>query len=243
VNRRHPITIADLAAAPPGTAVPATRLATATGDQHTVSVRGGLVHLADTPPRRAGAEVPTCPADRPGRRWTLIDAPISCTRCAAIVARRRALHRWCAMVNRSAQARRDGTPGRAGRPGTDRAGQASAHRSRAASTGTAQRVAVDPSRRCAATGRDVPRRRTGRLAARPGQPVAGRPPHTPGPRGRGPPTVPPPGSAVPATADRSGTTPATRRPAGSPAGVAPTADNHRPANPCQVADLRKRRNR
>src|SRR6266508_5848192 len=94
-------TVADLVSAEPRTAVPETTLTTSSGDEHTVSIRGGLVHLADTPPGRAGALAPMCPADQPGRRWRLTRAPITCTRCATIVARRRALDRWCAMVDRT----------------------------------------------------------------------------------------------------------------------------------------------
>jgi hypothetical protein len=66
------------------------------GHEHAVSVRGGLVHLAHTRPGRADTLVPQCPADRPGRSWQSTDTAITCTRCAAIVAGRRVLDRWCA---------------------------------------------------------------------------------------------------------------------------------------------------
>jgi hypothetical protein len=94
--------VADLVDAPPGTTVPQTTMTAPGGDEHLVSIRGGLVHLADTPPGRGGALAPMCPADQPGRQWRLTHAPITCTRCAAIVTRRRALDRWCAMVDRGA---------------------------------------------------------------------------------------------------------------------------------------------
>lgn len=109
-------TVADLLGTAPATAMPATSRPTAARNEHTVSIHGGQVHLAATPPGRAAAVAPVCPANQPGRRWKLTDAPITCTRCAAIVARRRALDRWCALVDRSARAwdtetaRRD-TPG------------------------------------------------------------------------------------------------------------------------------------
>jgi len=96
------VTVADLVNAEPGTGVAEASLAAASGDEHLVSIRGGLVHLADTPPGRTGALAPICPADQPGRRWRLTHDPMTCTRCDSIAARRRALDRWCAMVERGA---------------------------------------------------------------------------------------------------------------------------------------------
>jgi len=77
---------------------------TAEGDttRQIVSARGaGLVHLVTRPRGPAGVAVPACPAGkRSGAHWQMTGAAITCTRCTAIVARRRALERWCAMIHR-----------------------------------------------------------------------------------------------------------------------------------------------
>jgi hypothetical protein len=116
------VTITELVSAQPG-AVPGTGTADNCG-QHAVGIRGGPVHLADAAPGRTDAVAPVCVADRSARRWRLTRAPITCTRCAAIVARRRALERWCAMVDRMALAASDpaSTESAVSRPiGPDRA--------------------------------------------------------------------------------------------------------------------------
>lgn len=58
-------TVADLLGAAPATAMPATSRPTAARNEHTVSIRGGQVHLAATPPGRAAAVAPVCPATSP----------------------------------------------------------------------------------------------------------------------------------------------------------------------------------
>ncbi|GLI00933.1 DUF6884 domain-containing protein [Phytohabitans aurantiacus] len=141
-------TVADLVAA--GSTA---NLAT-TGDQHAVSIRGGLVHLADTPHARTGTAAPVCPANQPHRRWKLTSAPITCTRCATIVTRRRDLDRWCALVNRHAQA------ASTGRPHQDRAlAPAATERRRDAHTGPEPRRPGRQGRRCIRPG--APRRTGG----------------------------------------------------------------------------------
>ena len=97
-------TIAGLVDCEPGFAAPKAIPAADTGDQHAVSIRGGLVHLAGTSANPVGALGPACRAQQRGCLWRAIRAEITCTRCAAIVVRRRALHRWCAMVDRLALA-------------------------------------------------------------------------------------------------------------------------------------------
>jgi len=102
-------TVADLIDPQPEDVVPDVTLTAPSGDEHAVSIHGGLVHLAHTPPGRTGVLAALCPADQPGRQWRLTHAPITCTRCATIAARRGALDRWCAMVDRSALAADTGT--------------------------------------------------------------------------------------------------------------------------------------
>ncbi len=104
-------TIADIVLAAPGGATPEVTPAK-TGDLHAVGVHGGKVHLAGTAAGPTDTPAPACgAAGQRGCRWRLTTAEVTCTRCAAIMLRRRALHRWCAMVDRAALAV-SGTPGR-----------------------------------------------------------------------------------------------------------------------------------
>src|SRR6266704_7034336 len=100
-------TIADIVLAGPGATTPETAPAR-TGDLHAVGVHGGKVHLAGTAAGPTDTPAPACgAAGRRGSPWRPTTAEVTCTRCTAIMLRRRALHRWCAMVDRAAS----GTPG------------------------------------------------------------------------------------------------------------------------------------
>jgi hypothetical protein len=151
-------TIADLVTCEPGVAV-SQAVPAATAVQHAVSVRGGLVHLGATVADPAGALAPACRAHQRGRSWRPTDAEITCTRCAAVVLRRRALHRWCTMVDRIALAA-DVTP-----VGTSSGAPAPAGSRRPERTGPAPRRpathSARPGSRCPADRRagGSPRRR------------------------------------------------------------------------------------
>jgi hypothetical protein len=169
------ITIADLASSEPSIAAPETVPAADTAVQHLVSVRGGLVHLAGTVASPAGAPAPACRAHQRNCRWRPTDTEVTCTRCVAIVLRRRALHRWCAMVDRIALAA-NVTPA-----GTSPAPPAPAGSRRPARTGPApRRPATHSGRsgsRCPAGRRpgDAPRRHPGRWRHVPARPYRATP--------------------------------------------------------------------
>jgi hypothetical protein len=153
-------TVADLLQGSPRNGDPTPAPAAALGAVHIVSVRGGRVHLVTTPVGRDGVEVPVCPANRSGRRWTITDAPISCTRCVAISVRRRALDRWCALLERGDRAADTGTARRDGSGVTARAA-----RNTAGGTGPGPRRPGHDSRR--PTRPDAPRQQGG--TSRPGE--------------------------------------------------------------------------
>lgn len=234
------ITVADLVPAPAGTAVSAASPTAASRAENAVSIRGGLVHLADTPPGRAGALVPVCSADRPGRRWALTHAWIACTRCAVVVARRGGAGPLVrdGRAQRARRRHRDRARGYAGRSLVQQAEPGGPRTSWAASTGQPWQAA-EPTSGSSTTRRHVPPPEPGRLAARPGSPTGRRPARAARRRPGRPSAVPPPVPAASATTDRTLTTAGTPHPDGAPASAAPAADQHRPANPSQTADQRK----